>query len=157
VHALPASKGPPGEGPGASRRPAFGQPPDSSTRLRPRVLLVDDDESTRELYAWSLRAAGWIVECVASGEDALLAAPLFEPDVIVMDLRLPVVDGLEATRRLKASDLTRDIPVVAFSGFDVEQSDSLARQAGCDTFVAKPCPPDDLRAELERLVMRPTG
>ncbi len=120
------------------------------------MLLVDDDESTRELYAWSLRAAGWIVEGVASGEDALLAARLFEPNVIVMDLRLPVVDGLEATRRLKASDVTKDIPVVAFSGFDLEQADRLARQAGCDAFVAKPCAPDDLRALLEKLLTPPT-
>jgi CheY-like chemotaxis protein len=118
--------------------------------------LVDDDESTREMYAWCFRAAGWIVEGVASGEDALLAARWFGPDVIVMDLRLPVVDGLEATRRLKASDATRAIPVVGFSGFDLEHADGLARQAGCDAFLAKPCAPDDLRTLLERLLRRPT-
>jgi CheY-like chemotaxis protein len=118
------------------------------------VLLVDDDEATRELYAWCLRAAGWIVEGVASGEDALLAARLFEPDVNVMDLRLPVIDGLEATRQPKSSDVTRDIPIVACSGFDLERAENLARQAGCDAFVAKPCAPDDLRALVERLLTR---
>lgn len=119
--------------------------------------MVDDDEATREMYAWCLRAAGWVVEGVTSGEDALLAARWFEPNVIVMDLRLPVVDGLEATRRLKACDATRAIPVVAFSGFDLERADGLARQAGCDAFVAKPCAPDDLRMLLEILLTRPTS
>jgi CheY-like chemotaxis protein len=120
------------------------------------VLLVDDDEATLELYAWSLRAVGWIVESAASGEDALRVARLFKPDAIVMDLRLPTMDGLEATRRLKADDLTSAIPVLGCSGFDLEQADGLARQAGCEGFVAKPCPPDDLRALLERLLTQPT-
>jgi CheY-like chemotaxis protein len=109
------------------------------------------------MYAWCLRAAGWVVEGATDGADALLIAHVFEPDVIVMDLRLPTIDGLEATRRLKASEATRDTPVVACSGFDLGQAEALARQAGCEEFVAKPCLPDDLRALLENLVRRPWG
>jgi two-component system cell cycle response regulator DivK len=129
--------------------------PDTGTRLRPRVLLVDDDQDTREMYAWCLRAAGWIVETAADGDGALLLASTFEPNVIVMDVRLPTVDGIEATRCLKASDLTKGIPIVACSGLDWPWADSLARQAGCEEFVAKPCSPEELRTLLDHLVARP--
>lgn len=109
------------------------------------------------MYAWCMRAAGWTVEGAANGEEAVLVATLTDPDVIVMDLRLPVVDGLEATRRLKASDVTRDIPIVGCSGVDVAEAEALARQAGCEEFVAKPCSPEDLRVLLDNLVARPSG
>jgi CheY-like chemotaxis protein len=142
-----------------AKRPLQGsaswRPPDTGTRSRPRVLLVDDDEDTREMYAWCLRAAGWIVETASDGAEALLVASAFEPNVIVMDVRPPSVDGLEATRWLKASDLTKEIPVVACSGCDWPWADSLARRAGCEEFVAKPCAPEELRALLEDLVKRP--
>jgi two-component system cell cycle response regulator DivK len=104
------------------------------------------------MYAWCLRAAGWHAETVADGEHALIMASAFEPDVIVMDLHLPIVDGLEATRRLKASELTRGITVVGCSGYDLQAE---AMQAGCAGFVAKPCSPEDLRALLEDLLTRP--
>src|SRR5258708_30085721 len=97
----PTPKEPNPQGSRGGQGPAHRGPPGSGTRLRPRVLLVDDDEDTREMYAWCMRAAGWIVETAADGADALLLAPVFEPDVIVMDLHLPTVDGIEATRRLK--------------------------------------------------------
>jgi CheY-like chemotaxis protein len=101
-----------------------------------------------------MRAAGWVVEAVANGEEALFLTPAFEPDVIVMDLRLPVVDGLQATRRLKANEATGHIPIVACSGIDWTRAEALARQAGCDAFVAKPCLPEDLRTLVEDLVRR---
>jgi two-component system cell cycle response regulator DivK len=116
------------------------------------VLIVDDDHDTREMYAWCMRAAGWNAEAVADGAEALFVAADFAPDVIVMDLRLPVIDGLQATRRLKEDPLTRKIPVVAISGGDRSQTEALAMVAGCEAFVPKPCPPEDLRALLERLV-----
>lgn len=124
--------------------------PKSGLRLQPRVLIVEDNDTTREMYAWSMRAAGWLVEEAADGEAALYAAALFEPDVIVMDLRLPVLDGIEAMRCLKETELTRHIPIVACSALDHAMAD--AKNAGCSAFVAKPCPPDDLRALVERLV-----
>ena len=118
-------------------------------RLQPRVLIVEDNDTTREMYAWSMRAAGWLVEEAANGEAALYAAALFEPDVIVMDLRLPVLDGVEVTRRLKETELTRHIPIVACSALDRAAADAL--NAGCSAFVTKPCPPEDLRALVESL------
>ena len=118
-------------------------------RSRPRVLIAEDDDDTREIYTWCLRAAGWLVQEVANGKEALSLAPDFAPDVIVMDVRLPVIGGLEATRRLKADPLTRHIPVVLCSGVDRRHAEPLAKQAGCEEFVAKPCTPDELRALLE--------
>jgi two-component system cell cycle response regulator DivK len=128
------------------------QTPSSGTRARPRALIVDDDEDVRELYAWCLRAAGWIVEAVANGEEVLFVAPAFAPHVIVMDLRLPVIGGLEASRRLKANPVTTHIPIVAISGADPVQAEALAKEAGCKEFVAKPYPSERLRALLEDLV-----
>lgn len=138
---------------GASRRDGsgsgrFSDSPTSGFRLRPRVLIVEDNDTTREMYAWSMRAAGWLVEEAADGEAALYAAVLFEPDVIVMDLRLPGLDGIEATRRLRETELTRDIPIVACSALNRAED---AKNAGCSAFVTKPCPPEDLRALVESL------
>ena len=129
----------------------------SGTRRRPTVLIVDDDEDARELYAWCMRAAGWIVEAVPNGEDALFVTAVLAPDAIVMDLRLPVIDGFEATRRLKADPDTRHIPIVAISGTDQQQSQAFATEAGFEAFVAKPCPPEDLREFLETLIERREG
>jgi len=125
---------------------------DSGTLVRPRVLIVEDHEDTSEMYAWCMRAAGWIVEVAHDGQEALTAASDFGPDVIVMDLRLPVLDGLDATRMLKSDPDTRLIPIVGCSGVDGPEAETLAREAGCDRFVAKPCPPEDLRTLLENIV-----
>ena len=125
----------------------------AAVRARPRVLIVEDHIDTREMYEWCMRAAGWIVEGVANGADALVAVPAFAPDVIVMDLNLPVVGGLEAILRLKRDDATRDVPIVAMTGYDRDASEADARASGCDEFVAKPCDPDALRAILERIVL----
>jgi two-component system, cell cycle response regulator DivK len=74
------------------------------------------------------------------------------PDVIVMDLNLPELDGWEATRRLKANDLTRSIPVIALTGLSIQYSKAAALQAGCDGFLTKPCYPDALAGEIRRVL-----
>jgi CheY-like chemotaxis protein len=121
------------------------------------VLVVDDHDETREMYAWSMRADGWFVEAVANGEEAILAAGSFKPHVIVMDLSMPVLDGFEATRRLKRDERTRHIPVVVCTGLERHRAWVAARSAGCNAFVAKPCSPDDLRALVEHLVATRDG
>jgi CheY-like chemotaxis protein len=126
--------------------------PDTGARARPCVLIVDDHDDTREMYAWCLRAAGWFVVGVADGAEALVAAPALAPDVIVMDLRLPVVGGLEAIRRLKDDDYTKDVPIVACTALSRSAAEIEARAAGCDMFVPKPCEPEALRDLLEALV-----
>jgi two-component system cell cycle response regulator DivK len=103
------------------------------------------------MYAWCMRASGWNVAAVIDGEAALEAASTFEPDAIVMDLHLPVLDGIDAIRCLRGDARTARIPIVACTGIG-RAHEAEARAAGCDEFVAKPCPPDDLCALLERLI-----
>jgi CheY-like chemotaxis protein len=76
------------------------------------------------------------------------------PDLILMDLSLPGMDGWEATRRLKADEKTRHIPIVALTGHALAGASDGARRAGCDSFVTKPCLPDDLVVEVRRMLMR---
>jgi CheY-like chemotaxis protein len=121
------------------------------------VLVVDDDEDSRDLYAWCMKAAGWLVQAVEDGAEALLAATTFEPDVIVMDLRLPILGGLDAIRLLKGHEATKHIPVVACTAFDRRSSEVEAKMAGCDEFVPKPCEPEALRDLLETMVTSRRG
>jgi DNA-binding response OmpR family regulator len=114
---------------------------------------VEDDEDTRELCVWCLRAAGWVVEAVTNGADALLVADTFEPDVIVMDLRLPVIGGIEATRQLRRAARTKHVPIVVCTAVDPVPAEILAREAGCDEFVPKPCTPEELLVVLEDLLI----
>ncbi len=124
--------------------------PRTGIRVRPRVLIVDDHDDTREMYTWCLRAAGWFVESVSNGAQALQLVLTFEPHVVVMDLGMPVLDGLETTRWLKQNEDTKGVPVVAVTGSGMTPTE--AREAGCDAFVAKPCEPEKLRQLLEELV-----
>lgn len=124
----------------------------SGALRRPRALLVDDDTELLELLAWCVRAGGWLVEAVSDGRRGLLAASLVEPDVIFMDLNLPLIDGFEAIRRLKRDEDTRDIPILACTGLNGASVERDARAAGCDAFIAKPCEPEVIRASLEALI-----
>jgi len=118
----------------------------------PLVLLVDDFQDNREMYAEFLRFSGLRVEEAANGHEALDKAFAFLPDLIVMDLSLPGIDGWEATRRLKSDARTQHIPVLALTGHALAGYSEGAREAGCDGFVTKPCLPEDLFAEIARLL-----
>lgn len=125
------------------------RPPD---RGRGRlVLIVDDVPDNRELYVQYLTYFGYRAAEAGDGQDALTKAAALKPDVIVMDLSLPGMDGWEATRRLKADASTRKIPVIALTGHALSGSDEHARAAGCDAFLTKPCDPADLAAAIDRL------
>lgn len=115
------------------------------------VLIVDDVLDNRELYVQYLTYFGYRAAEAGDGEDALAKAAALKPDVIVMDLSLPGMDGWEATRRLKANEATRHIPVIALTGHALSGSDADARAAGCDAFLTKPCDPADLAAAIDRL------
>jgi CheY-like chemotaxis protein len=119
---------------------------------RPRVLLVDDYPDAREMYTEYLEFSGYEVIGAGNGLEALQRAVDASPDIILMDLSLPVMDGWEATRRLKVDERTRHIPVVALTGHALSGHAEGARQAGCDSFVTKPCLPDALVAEIERML-----
>lgn len=116
------------------------------------VLVVDDFADNREMYSEYLSFSGYDVIEAKNGMEAIAAARDRMPDIIVMDLSLPVMDGWEATRRLKADERTRQIPVVALTGHALAGHSRGAREAGCDSFLAKPCLPDQLVAEIRRML-----
>jgi two-component system cell cycle response regulator DivK len=122
---------------------------------RPRVLLVDDYPDAREMYSEYLQFSGFDVVEAANGLEALQQAVDSSPDIILMDLSLPVMDGWEATRRLKADERTASIPVVALTGHALAGISEGARQAGCDAFVTKPCLPEDLVKEIRAVLEEP--
>lgn len=123
-----------------------------STEQAPLILVVDDYEDARDMYAEYLRFCGFRVAEARNGNEALERAFALMPDLILMDLSLPGMDGWEATRQLKADERTRNIPVVALTGHALAGASEGARRAGCDAFVTKPCLPDDLVVEVRRML-----
>ena len=121
-------------------------------RTTPLVLVVDDFEDNRSMYAVYLTYSGYEVIEAADGREAVEVAGQRLPDVVVMDLSLPVMDGWEATRRLKADARTRHIPVIALTGHALAGHSRDAREAGCDAFLAKPCLPEMLVEKVEELM-----
>jgi two-component system, cell cycle response regulator DivK len=119
---------------------------------RPCVLLVDDYPDAREMYSEYLQYSGFDVIEAGNGIEALQQAAERSPDIILMDLSLPVMDGWEATRRLKADRRTAGIPVVALTGHALAGISEGARRAGCDAFITKPCLPEDLVKEIRKVL-----
>jgi len=119
---------------------------------QPLVLVVDDFQDNREMYAEYLAYCGFRVIEAKNGKEAIEQAFAQSPNVIIMDLSLPVMDGWEATRRLKADGRTRSIPVIALTGHALCGHSKGALDAGCDAFVAKPCLPDQLVLEIKRML-----
>jgi CheY-like chemotaxis protein len=118
----------------------------------PLILVVDDYQDAREMYAEYLQFSGFRVAEAKNGNEAVDQAFALKPDLILMDLSLPGMDGWEATRRLKADDATKHIPIVALTGHALAGASEGARKAGCDSFVTKPCLPDDLVVEVRRML-----
>ena len=116
----------------------------------PLVLVVDDVEHGREIFAEYMEFRGFRVATAADGLEALEKAFDLRPDIILMDLSLPVLDGWEATRRLKQDDRTRDIPVIALTAHALASAHEKAIEAGCNSVVTKPCLPRDLETEVRR-------
>ena len=121
-------------------------------RERPLVLLVEDQSDLRRLYAEQLMISGFDVIEAEDGAEAITHTTNRFPDVVLMDLSLPRVDGWEATRRLKSDDRTAHIPVVALTAHDGAGELQRATEAGCNWFVPKPCPPAALIAEVRRVL-----
>jgi CheY-like chemotaxis protein len=119
---------------------------------QPLVLVVEDYQDAREMYSAYLRFSGFRVAEATNGIEAIEKTNELMPDIILMDLALPRMDGWEATRRLKDDDRTKHIPVVALTGHALAGHAEGARQAGCDAFVTKPCLPDALVTEIQRVL-----
>ena len=118
----------------------------------PLVLIVDDFEDNRAMYAEFLTYSGYRVEQATNGAEAVEFSRRLSPDVVVMDMSLPVMDGWEATRRLKSDERTKHIPVIALTGHALAAHSRDAKEAGCDAFLAKPCLPERLVAKVEELI-----
>ena len=123
-----------------------------SEQNQPLILVVDDYQDAREMYAEYLQFSGFRVAEARNGNEAVEQAFALKPDLILMDLSLPGMDGWEATRRLKADDRTSHIPIVALTGHALAGASEGAKKAGCDSFVTKPCLPDDLVVEVRRML-----
>src|SRR6202007_2476759 len=129
----------------------------NTKEARPRVLIVDDYPDAREMYSEYLQFSGFDVVEAPSGMEALQRVVDAAPDIILMDLSLPVMDGWEATRRLKADKRTAAIPVVALTGHALAGILEGAKKAGCDAFVTKPCLPEDLVKEIQKVLNATTS
>lgn len=121
-------------------------------RRRPLVFVVDDSMDNRQMYADYLTFVGYaVVECV-NGQEAVAKAATAQPDLIVMDLSLPVMDGWEATRRLKNDPRMAGILVLALTSHALDDSRKTAFAAGADAYLVKPCLPEDLVVTVTELL-----
>ncbi|HEX3552742.1 MAG TPA: response regulator [Thermoanaerobaculia bacterium] len=122
----------------------------SDKKHPPLVLVVDDVDHGREIFAEYLEFRGFRVATAADGLEAIEKAHELLPDVILMDLSLPGIDGWEATRRLKQDPSTSAIPIIALTAHALASAHDRARDVGCNAVVTKPCLPKDLEQEVRR-------
>jgi two-component system cell cycle response regulator DivK len=117
-----------------------------------RVLVIEDHEDNRRIMRDLLTSAGYKITEAATGEDGVRLAAAEPPDLILMDIDLPGIDGYEATRRVKDHPALRSVPVVAVTSYALSGDDAKAFAAGCDAYVAKPFSPRALLAKVRELV-----
>jgi two-component system cell cycle response regulator DivK len=115
-----------------------------------RILVVEDQEDNRRILRDMLTSADYEIMEAESGEEALAAAAKQRPDLILMDIQLPIMDGYEATRRIKADPTLTDVPVFAVTSYALSGDEKKARAAGCDDFVPKPYSPRQLLAKIRQ-------
>jgi CheY-like chemotaxis protein len=120
-----------------------------------RILLVEDNELNRDMLSRRLLRKGYEVLLAMDGGEGVAMAQAESPDLILMDMSLPVVDGWEATRRLKAEPGTRGIPVIALTAHAMAGDEEKARSAGCDDFDTKPVELPRLLTKIEALLRKP--
>jgi two-component system, cell cycle response regulator DivK len=116
-----------------------------------RVLIVDDAEDNREVYAEYLRFRGFAVTEAATGAAALEEVSRVDPDVVLLDMRLPDINGSDVSRQLRARQARRPT-IIALSASVFDSDIATALGSGCDAFLAKPCLPETLEREIRRLV-----
>lgn len=117
-----------------------------------RVLIVEDNHDNRAIFAAILHHHGYEVLEAADGEDGVRLAREAHPDVILMDISLPRMDGIEATTRLKRDDDTASIPIIAVTAHAMREDEQRVREAGCDAYLAKPVQPMRVIEEVNRLI-----
>ena len=121
------------------------------------VLLVEDNEDNLIVYRTILDHVGYRVIEARDGEEGVARAKSDQPDLILMDVSLPKMDGWEATRRIKADEGTRRIPIIAVTAHALDDDREKATQVGCDGYLAKPVAPRRVVEEVERFIGKPQG
>ncbi len=117
-----------------------------------QILIIEDQEDNRRIMTDMLNAAGFEVIEAVNGEDGVSMAEANVPDLILMDIQLPVIDGYEATRRIKAQPALGAIPIIAVTSYALSGDDKKAFEAGCDAYLAKPFSPRELLAKVREFV-----
>ena len=122
-----------------------------------RVLIVEDNDTQRSLFSEALSARGYVVEVARNGAEALETAAAFDPDLVVMDVQMPGMDGLEATRRLRATPSLGQTPVLALTALVMPGDRERCREAGVDEYLGKPVSLETLVEAVGRLARRRSG
>jgi len=120
--------------------------------MRKHILVVEDQEDNRRILRDLLTNAGYEIIEAENGEEALAVAARERPDLILMDIQLPLLDGYEVTRRIKADPALRAIPIIAITSYALSGDETKARAAGCDAYVTKPYSPRALLAKIGEYV-----
>jgi len=121
------------------------------------VFLVEDNEDNRIVYSTILQHFGYRVMEALNGEEGIAKARTEQPDLILMDISIPVIDGWEATQVLKRDPKTRRIPIIALTAHALASDREKAMEVGCDSYLAKPCEPKTVVSEVERFIGRGDG
>jgi two-component system cell cycle response regulator DivK len=114
-----------------------------------RILVVEDQEDNRQILRDLLASAGYEMVEAEDGEAAIAQAKSTQPNLILMDIQLPILDGYEATRRIKADPNLKSIPIIVVTSYALSGDEAKARAAGCDAYVTKPYSPRQLLAKIK--------
>jgi two-component system cell cycle response regulator DivK len=119
-----------------------------------RILVVEGQEDNRQIIHDMLAGADYEITEAEDGEQALKTLAKQRPDLILMGIQLPIIDGYEVTRRIKADPALRSIPIIAVTSFALDGEEQTARAAGCDDYVPEPYSPRDLLAKIRQYMPR---
>lgn len=117
-----------------------------------RILVVEDQEDNRRILRDLLASAGYEIVEAVTGKEGVSMAQMHRPDVIIMDIQMPEMDGYEATRQIKANSALRDIPIIAVTSYALSGDDKKAYEAGCVDYITKPFSPRQLLAKIEEFL-----
>ena len=117
-----------------------------------KILLVEDNEMNRDMLSRRLERKGYQIVIAVDGQEGINKARSERPDLILMDMSLPIIDGWEATRQLKSADDTKDIPIIALTAHAMAEDERRAREAGCNDFDTKPIELPRLLEKIQQLL-----
>ena len=120
--------------------------------MRKTILVVEDQEDNRQILRDLLGSVGFAMQEAENGEEALTAVAKQRPDLILMDIQLPLLDGYETTRRLKGNPETKGIPIIVVTSYALSRDEAKARECGCDAYVTKPYSPRALLAKIKEFL-----